>query len=314
MNTNQLINKTSMKILRHINCFFIYYKAIIYSLNNMFLKTLGLIALTTIMFYLLVSTLFTPAYSYSKTTQSQVEETKSTILATPKPDEKVVYFGYCLNVPILMYHHIQPVEKAREKWQTNFTVNSNVFENQMAYLTNSGYTTITLNELANALINKSSLPTKSIALTFDDGYADIYTYAFPILQKYNLKGNLMISTGLINNKDYLTWAQINEMKNSNLISLYNHTWSHYNLATANSEKLASEVLTAQNQLSKYAGVNSRIFAYPYGGTSNKAINFLTENGFNTAVSTQPGQIQCDSFLMTLHRTRVGNSSLATYGI
>ena len=222
--------------------------------------------------------------------------------------------GFCLNVPVLMYHHVQPQNIATEKWQTALNVDTTVFESQMTYLTNSGYQTINLDQLAQALLNHQQLPPKSIALTFDDSYRDFYTFAFPIIKKYNLRANLFISTGLVENSDYLTWSQLKEMVSSNQVFAYNHTWSHANMASVPQAKMESEVQTAQKQLVDYLGTNPKIFAYPYGTENSTIINVLRENGFIAALSTIPGQVQCDSFIMTLHRTRIGNSTLAAYGI
>ena len=233
---------------------------------------------------------------------------------TPSPSPSPVYTGFCLNVPILMYHHIQPQDLAEEKGQTNFTVDPQTFDAQMNYLVTHGYTPISANELALALKNRSQLPPKSIAITLDDGYQDAFTYAYPIFKKYNIKANLMISTGLIENPDYLAWNQLREMVGSGLVFAHNHTWSHANLAGVSFEKLAYEVNTAQNQLKQYLGTASSVFAYPYGTVNNTVINFLTQSGFTSAVSTISGTTQCDSFIMSLHRTRIGNSHLSSYGL
>lgn len=280
----------------------------------MFLNLLGVLGLLGSIIYILISTLKTPVLSYTSTNIA-IQQTAPTVNSpspSPKTQETVSYSGYCLNVPILMYHHIQPADLAKEKWQTNFTVDNGTFENQMAYLVNSGYTTISLNQLVQALIGRQSLPPKSIVLTFDDGYYDIFTYAFPIFQKYQIKANLMISTGLIENSDYLNWNQIREMTASGLVSVYNHTWSHNNLAGSNIEKVRYEIQTANSQLENYLGVKTNIFAYPYGSQNSIVTSILRENGFIAAVSTYPGTVQCDSFLMTLHRTRIGNSRLSSY--
>ena len=124
----------------------------------------------------------------------------------------------------------------------------------------------------------------------------------------------MIPTGLIENIDYLTWSQLKEMHSSSLVFAYNHTWSHKNLGAASNDVISKEVLTAKGQLETNLGKPVNIFAYPYGSENNTVINFLRQNGFIAAFSTIPGQVQCDSFLMTLHRTRIGNSPLFSYGI
>ena len=254
-----------------------------------------------------ISQIIKPAEATSK----QVENSQTKLSKAENNQTKPA--GFCLNVPILMYHHIQPQSIAAQKWQTALNVDTTVFESQMAYLINSGYQTISLDQLVQALENQQKL-NKVAVLTFDDGYRDFYTYAFTIFKKYNLRANLFISTGLVENSDYLTWSQLKEMVSSNQVFAYNHTWSHANMASVPQAKMESEVQTAQKQLVDYLGTNPKIFAYPYGTENSTIINVLRENGFIAALSTIPGQVQCDSFIMTLHRTRIGNSTLAAYGI
>jgi peptidoglycan/xylan/chitin deacetylase (PgdA/CDA1 family) len=226
-----------------------------------------------------------------------------------------IYSGYCLNVPVIFYHHIELIDQAKTEGHAQLTVDSNVFDSQMAYLVSRGYNPISVQELADGLISKSGVPGHSIAITMDDGYVDFFTYAYPILQKYHLKASLAIPTGLIGNGgDYMNWDQLKQAVGSGLISAYNHTWSHTNLAGATAEKDQYEVSTAKQQLHDNVGVNSNVFFYPYGGVNNTAISMLTANGYNVAFSTLPGSVQCDSFLMSLHRTRIGNAPLSSYGL
>lgn len=223
--------------------------------------------------------------------------------------------GYCLNIPILLYHHIEPKDQAEAAGHKNIYTDSGYFEKQMAYLKSSGYTTLSVEQLVNALVNKEKLPAKSIVLTFDDGYNDFYTNAYPVIQKYGLFANVMIPTGLLNNYGYLTWEELQTMTSGGLVFSYNHTWSHASLASKLTEKIKFEILTAREQLISRFGTNgSNIFAYPYGSNSSQVIDFLRANQFVAGLSTIPGHVQCDSFIMTLHRNRVGNMPLSYYGL
>lgn len=221
---------------------------------------------------------------------------------------------FCLNVPVLFYHHIEPFEIAKAAWHEQFTVDSTIFDAQMAYLTQKGYRSIAAEELALAVSSGSTLTQKAIVLTFDDGYSDIYKYAYPILNKYGMKGSLMISTGLLDNPNYLTWAQLKEMQTSGNIFAYNHTWSHASLTKSSREKVEYEVQTAKKQLEDNLGKPQMIFTYPYGNFDSQSENYLAESGFIAAFSTNPGTLQCKSYAMSLHRTRIGNSPLSTYGL
>jgi peptidoglycan/xylan/chitin deacetylase (PgdA/CDA1 family) len=222
--------------------------------------------------------------------------------------------GFCISVPVLMYHHIQPMEQAIKNDETALTVDTNVFDAQMGYLNSMGYRTIRAEELVRALREKQSVPNKSIIITIDDGYSDIYTYAYPIAKKYSIVLNLMIPTGLVNNKGYMSWDNIREMVAAGQTTVANHTWSHFQLTRGDSVKQQMEIVTAKTQLIQNAGTDSTIFSYPYGSYNDISVQTLLQNNFSGAFSTFPGRIQCDSILFALHRDRIGNVPLSSYGL
>lgn len=255
---------------------------------------------------------------------NKINQTKNTVVSdkrvpTPYPTVKVSptpfpLTGFCLKVPILTYHHIQPQAQAIHDKETSLSVDTEYFDKQMAYLIENNYTPIFVNELINALISHSALPGKPIVVSMDDGYADSHIYALPILKKYNIKANLMLSSGLIgSNPDMLTWDEINQMRSSGLIYFTNHTWSHASLTRISKERVEYEIDTAKNQIEQ-TGQSVNIFTYPYGEFNDSAISTLKNKGYVGAFTTIPGFYQCDSFIMTLHRNNVGNAPLSAYGI
>jgi peptidoglycan/xylan/chitin deacetylase (PgdA/CDA1 family) len=233
-----------------------------------------------------------------------------TLTPTPTP---IPLVGYCLNVPVIMYHHIQPTAEARARGQTALSADNGVFDQQMAYLAASGYSTLSAGQLIDALMSHTALPAKSIVITMDDGYNDIYNYAYPILQKYHITANLAVITGLVGGGDYVNWGQISEMSNSGLVHMINHTWSHYAISQLG-DKARYEVATAKQQLQDHTGKVIDTFVYPYGFINSSAIAVLQQEGVRGAFSEIGGHWQCDSFIMSLHRTRIGNSSLSSYGL
>lgn len=112
----------------------------------------------------------------------------------------------------------------------------------------------------------------------------------------------------------MSWNNLREMHNSGLIYLTDHTWSHYALGSGGEEKIKYEIETAKRQLEDRLGQTVDIFTYPYGAFNNNAINILKQDGFIGAFSTISGFWQCDSFIMSLHRNRIGNSPLSSYGL
>ena len=220
---------------------------------------------------------------------------------------------FCLEAPILIYHHVQPLAEARAQGHAQLTVDSDIFDGQMAYLVASGYNIISVSDVVTALRNHTPLPAKSIVVTLDDGYDDFYNYAFPIAKKYNVKMDFMISSGLIGNPGYMNWGQLKEAAGSPLISIYNHTWSHAALGAVDRNKIEFEINTSQNELQSQLGHPINIFVYPYGSFSPLAIQVLQEHGFVGGISTIGGTRQCLSYIMTLHRTHIGNAPLSAYG-
>jgi len=247
--------------------------------------------------------------SEAETKKNQVLENDK-VKTVNKPTED----DYCLTVPVLTYHRIQPWKEAVQKGQTAGTVDNQIFDQQMSYLAQKGYHTITAEELVNALINKSSLPEKSIVITLDDGYENAYTYAFPVAQRYQIIINLMIPTGLVGNSEFLSWDQIKEMQNSGRVYFTAHSWSHFPLNQGQISKIQFEVKTSKEQLEQHTGQSISIFTYPYGSFNDQVINVLKENSFLAGFSTLPGKLQCRSYLMTLRRIGVGNTSLFSYGL
>lgn len=113
-------------------------------------------------------------------------------MATPLAD-------FCLNVPVLMYHHVQPYTIAEQRGQGSLTVDTTVFDQQMQYLITHGYKTISAEDLVLALRNHTYLPPSDVVVTIDDGYLDNYTDAFPIAKKISCNFKSYGSNWLIGN-------------------------------------------------------------------------------------------------------------------
>ena len=120
------------------------------------------------------------------------------------------------SVACLMYHNVFP-----EK--TKGIISEEEFEKHMEYIKDMKTYKMEELEKMNYILDE-----KSILVTFDDGYKNNYTKAFPILKKYNIKATIFLNTVYIeNDKDYLNWNEIREMYESGLVDFQLHTHSHY---------------------------------------------------------------------------------------
>jgi peptidoglycan/xylan/chitin deacetylase (PgdA/CDA1 family) len=242
-----------------------------------------------------------------------------TSLPTPKPSPKPLTFvdlnnlyGPCANLPVLYYHHIQNLDVAKAAGQQNLTVSTPIFLDQMQYLKDHGYITVSTNTLTDFFDKGVAVPNNAVILTFDDGYEDFYVNVLPILRQDGFKALLALPTGLVGNPGYLTWDEIGQAASSG-VEIVNHTWSHADLSGNSAATDEKEVMTADGQLSSHGYNLNKAFVYPYGGYNNSAINLLQSHGYTMAFTTVSGSTMCKQQRYALPRIRIGNASLAAYG-
>lgn len=220
---------------------------------------------------------------------------------------------YCMEVPVVTYHHIQPLQMADLLGHKVLTVDSEIFDTQIKYLKEQGYTAISAADLVDAVHTRTHLPEKSIVVTIDDGYDDNYTYAFMTAKKYQFMLNFMIPTDLINTSGYMQWDHLQEMVGSPYARIYNHTTSHAPLGLLTKDQIVTEVTHANADLEAKLGLKNTIVTYPYGSYDTEAINTLKELGTQGAFSTDTGSQHCLSTIMRLPRIRIGNAPMSEYG-
>lgn len=220
---------------------------------------------------------------------------------------------YCVEVPVLMYHHIQPLQVASLLGHAPLTVDSTIFENQMIYLNDHGYTALSADDLVNALKHKQQLPEKPVMITIDDGYDDNYTYAYMTAKKQHMIMNFMIPTQLIGKPGYMNWDHLREMHVNEYARIYNHTATHAPLGYILKNQIHQELATSKDDFKRELNYMTDIFTYPYGSYTPIAIDVLKEDDFNAAFTTEDGQTHCLSNIMQLPRKRIGNAPMSSYG-
>lgn len=142
--------------------------------------------------------------------------------------------GTTTRVPVLYYHSVmdEPGNELR--------MPPTEFEKQMEYLSQNGYHVITLDQLYNAFYNKGSLPDKPIAITFDDGYRDNFTNAFPIMQRYHFPGTVFMVSSYIDGEGFLTSDQLQQLQAAGW-TIGGHSENHTNLSEVSAETTTEEL-------------------------------------------------------------------------
>ncbi|MBV9229997.1 MAG: polysaccharide deacetylase family protein, partial [Chloroflexi bacterium] len=134
------------------------------------------------------------------------------------------YVYNAIKVPILMYHYISevPANDPNPVLRRSLSVSPQVFNQQLDYLKQQGFHSITFNQLMNALYYGAPLPSKPIIFTFDDGYLDAYTTAYPALKAHGFSGMFYIITGKVGWQGQMSWGQMREML-ANGMQMGSHT-------------------------------------------------------------------------------------------
>lgn len=197
--------------------------------------------------------------------------------------------GGATRVPILMYHYIRVNPYPKDKASATLSVAPDEFAAQMAYLAQNGYTSITLDTLYDIFQEQLSSPAKPVVLTFDDGYADFYLNAYPILQKYGLLAVCFVITGSVGQERYLSWDQIREMQSSGLIRFEAHTVTHPNLTKLSYTELLGELQGSKDRLEAQTDRIAHFISYPYGRTNSLVMSAARKVGFAGGIGTSYGK-------------------------
>ncbi len=227
---------------------------------------------------------------------------------TPKPLMPPLVAGEAaVNVPVLLYHYIGLNPNKDDKARDGLSTSPQVFDEQLALLKANGFTAITLDTMATAFDGKT-LPPKPIILTFDDGYIDFYTNAYPILVKYQMTGTVFIPTGLIGSNDgmYMNWSQIEELSRKPYVVFGAHSVNHYYLPKSSPAVLLNELTESKRVLEQHVGYNVNWFAYPYGAFNDEVVAAAKHAGYIGALTTIPGQWQYKSRLFYILRIKPGS--------
>lgn len=215
--------------------------------------------------------------------------------------DKVTQF----QVPILMYHYIR-VADANDKLGQGLSVTPDNFDAQIKGLVDDNYVSIKMDDLADPnlsaiskIINEKKKP---IAITFDDGYADAYTSALPILQKYQMTATFYIIRDYVGRPEYMNQSQIDILASDGM-EIGSHTLSHPDLATLSDTNQRTQIFNSKD--------STNSFCYPSGKFNDTTISLVKEAGYTTATTTKIGIANETSNLLKLPRVRVENGTAQT---
>jgi peptidoglycan/xylan/chitin deacetylase (PgdA/CDA1 family) len=183
-------------------------------------------------------------------------------------------------VPILCYHHIKDVQDL-PKHNSGYTVTASEFRETMKALHDSGYHSVTPDQLYNYLAKGTSLPDKPVMITFDDTDGEQFTIGKTELDKYGFKGVYFIMTISIGRPRYMTKEQIKQLSDEgNTIGC--HTWDHHMVTKYTGDDWVNQLDKPRKKLEEITGKSINYFAYPFGLWNEAAIPELKKRSYKLA--------------------------------
>ncbi len=215
------------------------------------------------------------------------------------------------NFPIILYHHIRPLTSDMSRLARDLSVTPDAFEEQLRHLASHNYDSMPLRDFAANLSVNLPIPQNSFALTFDDGYQDFYTHAWPLLKQYRMHATLFVIINRIGTPDYVTWEQIKELAASELVSIESHTLNHPQLDKLTLKKARFEIEQSKKILEQQLGHPVALFCYPYGSYTQEIAKAVKQAGYNAAITTKGGTTHSRHSLFELRRVRLSTSDTGT---
>jgi len=207
-----------------------------------------------------------------------------------------------VKIAVVMYHGL--IDDTSK--QNKYFIDPKYFEEDLKYLNENGFQTIFASELINHFEKNTPLPEKPVLLTFDDGYYNNYTFAYPLLKKYNCKAVIspigypadeaVKETKQNTFYSQCTWKQLKEMSDSGLVEIQNHTYNLHHIDNGRNgaknntdesfeayKKLLSDDLLKFNQrMFEEIGKYPESVVFPFGARSKQSIEIVKSLGFKAA--------------------------------
>jgi peptidoglycan/xylan/chitin deacetylase (PgdA/CDA1 family) len=212
--------------------------------------------------------------------------------------------GYQL-VPILCYHDIGPNAKGR------LLIGEKTFQEQMRYLKNNGFRTVTLTEYYEFLTQKRQLPRKTVVITFDDGYKSFLKYAYPALKEVGFTATLFVYTDYVGaGGNAFSWAELKKLADEGF-QVEAHTKTHGNLRRNANESVSNYQNRLRAELEFPLGVfqkninrNVQFLAYPYGAQDDLVVERTRGAGYLAAFTVRPQSSYAFIDPYRIHRVQI----------
>lgn len=202
---------------------------------------------------------------------------------------------------VLLYHRVAPSGTSDP-----LCVTPEQFEAHMRYLSKRGFTTCGLHAAEGAR--------RPVVVTFDDGYLDTYSIAFPILERYGFTATVFLVTGDVGASTgwgppapapLMSWAQVAELARRG-ISFQSHTRTHPDLTRCSDAVALAELVDSRAELEDRLGLAVDSLAYPYGSYDARVVALTEQAGYRSGWAAglvpAPGPLTRERFQISANET------------
>ena len=205
-------------------------------------------------------------------------------------------FGY--HIPILGYHRIGSFRDDHVP-----TVSAQAFERQLMFLKRRHCRVLSLDGLVNYLDHAQRIPRNSVVITFDDGYEETGTIAWPILKRFGFPATVFVTPSEVGQAGFATWAQVAGMAQDG-VTIGSHTMNHSYLPLVDDTCLYEELVASKREIETHIGREVRFISYPVGGFTPQVQALAKQAGYLGACTTNRGSSRRTMDRYALRRIKV----------
>ncbi len=215
------------------------------------------------------------------------------------------------NIPVLMYHGLYDNFLSRLAHEDSpYHLPVDKFRDQMGNLAENGYCSIDLNALirfSSAELSHTQHLNKSVVITFDDGYADNFDLALPILNDLGLHATFFVIVNRIGTPPYLSWQQLESMVDAGM-NIQSHTMTHRPLESLSAAEIESELAESRSILEKRLGLKVTFFSLPHGSWSELIVPIARQLGYVGCCTSEIGYFDAQSDPFRIKRFAIKRNS------
>jgi peptidoglycan/xylan/chitin deacetylase (PgdA/CDA1 family) len=200
-----------------------------------------------------------------------------------------------------MYHRVLAQAEVPSDIDPGMYVTAEAFERHLRYLS-AHHEVVSLQDLGEWLGGRRTFNRIPCVITFDDGWVDNFTRAFPLLVQFGMSATIFLVTELIGTDGMVSWPQVREMEAAGIL-FGSHTATHPVLPTLDETRMREELTRSRERLRRELRHPSDWFCYPKGAYDERALGLARELHAG-AVSTEEGPVAKGDDRHHIHRISI----------